>query len=372
MCILRSNPVDPDSRVEKEAEALLEAGYSVHVFCWDRESSHQIRRGAIHQGRIPVYRFGCKAVYGGGVRSLRAYLKFQVSMSVWLYKNGGEYSFIHACDFDTAFFSYLPSRIRKCRFIFDIFDFICGDPQNLFQWAVKKAQYWLIGHADGTIICTEQRRKQIRGAKPRKLVVVHNAPDLRISRDNPPVQVEKEKISVVYVGVLQDNRLLLEMLSYFKRSPDIHFYAGGFGLLEKELRAASEQYDNIHFLGKLSYGQTLALEAQCNIMTAIYDPDIENHRFAAPNKLYESLMLGKPVLMAKGTGMSDVVEDNRIGELIDYSEKGFEEGMRKMIDRKGEWEEMSDRMKELYQEHYNWSLMSERLKGLYQDLINMA
>ena len=34
-------------------------------------------------------------------------------------------------------------------------------------------------------------------------------------------------------------------------------------------------------------------------MTAIYDPNISNHYYAAPNKFYEALMLGKPLIMVK-------------------------------------------------------------------------
>ena len=62
-------------------------------------------------------------------------------------------------------------------------------------------------------------------------------------------------------------------------------------------------------------------------MLAIYDPEIENHRFAAPNKFYESLMLGKPVMMVKNTGMSQVVVENDLGVLIEYTAEGFREGL---------------------------------------------
>ena len=51
--------------------------------------------------------------------------------------------------------------------------------------------------------------------------------------------------------------------------------------------------------GKLQYSQTLALESQCDIRVATYDPSIRNHKYSAPNKFYESLMLGKPIIMAK-------------------------------------------------------------------------
>ena len=50
VCILRSNPVKPDSRVEKEALALACAGYSVEIVCWDRDSNHKAVEDFIELG----------------------------------------------------------------------------------------------------------------------------------------------------------------------------------------------------------------------------------------------------------------------------------------------------------------------------------
>lgn len=368
VCILRSNPVNPDSRVEKEADALYEAGYEVHIFCWDRDGNHQIQEDSIHKGTIPIYRCGCLSSYGGGMKNLKAYLKFQFRMFAWLLKNASKYEVIHACDFDTAFFSYFPARLRKSHFVFDVFDFICGDPHNLLEKIVKKVEYWLINHADATIICTEQRREQIIGSKPRKLEIIHNSPDSRTNTSKHPIEVDTEKVSIVYVGVLLDNRLLSEIISVIERRKDINLYIGGFGMLEDEIKEASIRAANIFYLGKLSYEQTLSLESACNIMTAIYDPTVENHIYAASNKFYESLMLGKPVLMVRGTGMADVIEKNKIGEVIEYSIEDFEKGLDKLIRRKEEWPEISKKMKKLYFEVYNWSIMKERLVRLYNEI----
>ena len=130
----------------------------------------------------------------------------------------------------------------------------------------------------------------------------------------------------------------------------------------------AERFDNIYYYGRLSYDQTLSLENECDIMLAIYDPTIENYRFAAPNKFYESLMLGKPVIMARGTGMSEVVEDNAIGELIAYSKEGFMDGVNRLIARKDQWDSIGSKMKALYRDRYCWDEMERRLIQIYAQL----
>ena len=368
VCIIRSNPVRPDSRVEKEAWSLVKAGYDVHILAWDRDTDVKESNGYIQIAdvKIPITRLGYKASYGDGMKNLKAYLSFQFSMRKWLKKH--DFNIVHACDFDTAFFSYEMVRRKKEKFVFDIFDFLYGDPKGIMQKAVKKAQLYLINHADATIICTEDRTRQIAGSTPKKLAVIHNTPASAQIKQCDHKTTQTEKIKIVYVGILQDRRLLKEMADAVSLNKMVELHVGGFGKYEEFFTEMAEKFENIHFYGRLSYDQTLSLENECDIMLAIYDPTVENHRFAAPNKFYESLMLGKPIVMVKNTGMSQVVEANGIGVLIDYSKDGFNAGINKLIEISDDWHGMSETMKELYQNQYCWDEMERRLIELYAEL----
>ncbi|MBE7056234.1 MAG: glycosyltransferase family 4 protein [Ruminococcaceae bacterium] len=369
VCILRSNPVRPDSRVEKEAISLMKEGYKVNIFAWDRDSDYKPRKEelVIGETKIPIVRTGIKASFGEGFKNIIAFLKFQLSMRKFLRRN--KFDIIHACDFDTAFFSYKLVLRKKEKFVFDIFDFVHSRPKNFFQKQVKKAQYDIIKKADATIICTEDRKNQIEGSEPKKLIVVHNTPSGNHVMENECESVNiSGRIKVAYVGILQGSRLLEEIGLFFSKNHDVEFHIGGFGLLEEYFQELADNNDNIFFHGRLSYQETLNLEKDCDIMLAIYDPKRSNHIYAAPNKFYESLYLGKPLLMVKGTGMSTVLAEENIGELIDYSYDGFEKGLRDLIDRKNEWSEISEKMKSLYTEKFSWEIMEKRLLDLYNNL----
>ena len=153
-------------------------------------------------------------------------------------------------------------------------------------------------------------------------------------------------------------------------SKNLELYVAGFGTLEDFFVELSQIYDNIFYYGRLTYDYTLSLENECDIMLAIYDPAIDNHRFAAPNKFYESLMLGKPVIMARGTGMSEVVAEKGIGELIEFSKEGFIDGVNRLIGRKDEWPLIESRMKEIYRNQYCWDEMERRLIQIYTEIEN--
>ena len=182
---------------------------------------------------------------------------------------------------------------------------------------ILKLENSVIHSADATIICTEKRKEQIAGSAPKRLAVIHNTPSESQIRqcDNKTKQTGRTKI--VYVGILEPSRLLKEIVDAVSENNTMELHVGGFGILNDFFIEKSRTFDNIYYYGKLAYDQTLSLEYECDIMLAIYDLAIENHRFAAPNKFYESLMLGKPVIMVRGTGMSEIVEGNSIGELIE-------------------------------------------------------
>lgn len=366
--ILRSNSVRPDPRVEKEAFCLKEAGYNVSVVAWDRDSSHRNTNEKIigNEEYVPITRVGELASYGDGMKNIIPFFRFQVRMACYLFSNRKKYDVIHACDFDTAFTAMFMSMILKKKFVFDIFDFICGRPANAFQKIIKYLQIKTINYADATIICTEKRKAQIKGASPKKLAIIHNSPQVVSMYKKIPNSNGKTKI--VYVGILQEHRLLKEILQYIIKCIDLEIHIAGFGKHEDIVREYSDKYENVFYYGKISYQETLELEQEADIMLAIYDPTIENHVFAAPNKFYEGLMLGKPLIMVNGTGMSEFVEQYDLGVVIEYSEEGFRNGVEELIAKKSEWKLMSGREREIYSKMFSWDTMKMRLLELYSEI----
>ena len=372
--LLRSNPVNPDPPVEKVALSLMNAGYRVTILGWDRDADYNLRKSSlqISEYTVDVLRFGIKAVFSGGIKkNLLPLIEFLKRLRQWLIQNRSEYDIIHAFDFDTGFVASRYAKKYNKKFVYHVLDYYV-DSHGLRKTALEKPirilENSVINFADATVICTEKRKDQIAGSNPKKLEVIHNTPSVSQIKQCAAKTSKTDRVKIVYVGILESSRLLKEIVATVIESNNLELHVGGFGTLDSFFRDTAEKNENIFYYGRLVYDQTLSLEKECDIMMAIYDPAVSNHRFAAPNKFYESLMLGKPVIMARGTGMSQVVEDNTIGVLIDYSKEGFADGINRLIEMKDEWPEMGNRMKALYQEQYCWDEMERRLLGLYNNL----
>ncbi len=373
--LLRSNPVDPDPPVEKVADTLLSQNYEVTIVGWDRGSkqSKKVEEILLKHGKATVVRFGISAVFGGGiVKNLIPLSKFQIMLVKWLKRNRKEYDVIHSFDFDTGFVANRIARKYNKRLIYHILDFYTDShtlPSSYLIKKIKKAEISVINNADATIICTEKRREQIAGSLPKKLEIIHNTPDEIAITDNFIAKnVASERCKIVYVGILAGSRFLREIIKFVEDDDRFEFHIGGFGTMESEISDAARKSDRILFYGKLPYEKTLSLEKSCDIMTAIYDPKVPNHKFSAPNKFYESLMLGKPIVMAKNTGFDEIIEKNNIGCTIEFNEKGLSDGLNELISKRDNWHLMSERMKKMYKEQYSWNEMAKRLVQLYAGL----
>lgn len=375
--LIRSNPVSPDPPVEKMANALLGLGHSVHIIGWDRSSNYPAETDTIimRNGNARITRFGIKATFGGGLKgNIKPLYLFQKNLSRWLNDNKSEIDIVHAFDFDTGFVAERFTKRNGIKLVYHMLDYYI-DSHNLgkgiLRDIVRKTENKVIQEADATIICTEKRKEQIAGSKPKRLYVIHNTPDVQSIDPNITVikSKDKNKMKIVYVGILANSRMLKEIAEIVANDTRYEFHIGGFGKLESVFDEYAKKYENIYYYGKLPYAKTLALEKECDVMVAIYDPSVRNNQYSAPNKFYESLMIGKPLIMAKGTGFDDIIEQHNIGFCVDFSKVGIEKGFQDIFIRKDNWKQIEEKATTLYNQEYSWTKMEERIKEIYSKLL---
>lgn len=373
--LIRSTEVMPDPPVEKMADALIGSGHEVKILAWDRSESYRERTGRrqLAEHEVEIIHFGIPAVYCGGIKkNFNALQKFQCRITGWLKKHRNEYDAVHAFDFDTGFAAMLCCKRYRKKFIYHVLDYYVDGhtlPSKFLNSIVEFFEIRVINAADTTILCTEKRIEQIDKASPKKVCVIHNTPDAVLQPSTSfKLQSANDKMKIAYVGILAGARLLKETVEAVAQMNDVEMHIGGFGKYEAWMQEVARKYDNIFFYGKLQYSDTLALESQCDVMVATYDPSFRNHKYAAPNKFYESLMLGKPIIMAQDTGYDDVILEHDIGLLAEYSKDGISSAIRALNKCRADWSEMGQRSRMLYDEKYSWEIMKLRIKALYQSM----
>jgi glycosyltransferase involved in cell wall biosynthesis len=385
--ILRSNPVAPDPRVEKIARVLEAAGYRVSILGWDRTAQ---MKSPDMLGTIPLLRLPVKAPYGAGMANFPALLRWQAALFSWLVRSRKSFDLLHACDFDTVLPALACKLLWGKRVVYDIFDFYADYLRRTPAWIkriIRGLDFWAINHADGVILVDDARMEQIAGSHPRACVSIYNSPEDEPVAEPPadavpeppaeaaaveefPEGKEKSALEITYVGLLQAERGIYEMLNVLRHHPQWHLHLAGMGGDEEKIAALVKELPNVSWYGRIPYRRTLQLNRQADVLFATYDPVIPNHRYSSANKLFEGMMLGKPVIVARYTNMDRVVERESCGIVVDY---GSESGLEHALSRLAEDHELRNRLGEngrrAYVEIYSWAKMASRLAGFYQMIL---
>lgn len=368
--IIRSNPIAPDPRVEKIARALIHAGYPVQAICWDR--SAQLNNHEVYQD-FSINRLPIQAKYGNGLGNLPALLRWQFGLLNWLSKNRDHFDIIHACDFDTI----LPALYCKTFFskiiVYDIFDFYADHLRRTPTWIkhlIRSMDYFAIRRADSVILVDDARMDQIAGSHPKKCVSIYNSPeDVIGSTGNLPATSPKGELIVTYVGLLQVERGIFEVLNVFRNHPNWHLHLAGFGGDEARIVSIAKELPNVSWHGRIPYPSAIELSDQADVLFATYDPSIPNHRYSSPNKVFEGMMLGKPIIVAHDTNMDRMIMDANCGLTVSYGDTNeLEEAFIKLANDPDLRLLLGGNARRAYEETYSWEKMEYRLVNLYQEI----
>jgi glycosyltransferase involved in cell wall biosynthesis len=352
-----------EPRIRKEATTLLRAGYEVHAILWDRDRAFPAVETS---DGLRIHRFQLRAPEG---RSELAFL-----LPRWWSFLAGQIlalrpAVVHAVDFDTMIAAYPACRIAGARIVYDIFDFyadmvtvaISPRLRSLLAGAERRA----IRRADAVITPDLRRRAQFGTAIPRRLVEIQNVPE---RRDLPRSLKESDRFIVFYGGMIAKDRGLVDLVAACEATGAVLLVAG-HGPDEAELLTDLESSPAASYLGTIPYEEVLERTAASGAVAALYDPRVPNNRFAAPNKVFEAMMLARPVLVSDGTIAADTVREVGCGLVVPYGDRdALRRALESLMLSPDTCAAMGERGRAASEARYNWDAMSPRLLGLYRDL----
>ena len=369
--ITRSNPVAPDPRVEKTSRVLHGKGYRVSIVAWDRSGQLVERESLedIHIQRLPII-----AEYGRGLANLIPLVRWQVELLRWLWTHRDEYKVIHACDFDTVLPAIVMLWLKNKKVVYDVFDFYADMLRATPEWIkrlVRKVDLWAMGRVDGVVLVDHCRLEQIQGSHPKSLAVVYNTPEDIADELAESTRFDKpeSQLHIVFVGLLQVERGLFELLDVLEKHPEWSLDIAGFGGDQRQIVERAKERKNVRIFGRMAYQDALALNQTADVLFAMYDPSILNHRYASPNKLFEAMMLGKPIVVARGTGMDRIVASEGCGIVVPYGEhSSLEQALMELANQPDLRETLGSAARQAYEEKYGWRHQKSTILKFYANL----
>jgi glycosyltransferase involved in cell wall biosynthesis len=142
-------------------------------------------------------------------------------------------------------------------------------------------------------------------------------------RENLPSRRKNEDLRFVYLGVLAPDRYCTVMLEAFA---GIREHGTSFDLVgyygSKQYRMAVEDVlsrcraDNVRVLPPVSHDDIYSFLENYDVGLAFYENTNLNNYYCAPNKVYDYIQLGMPVITNDYPGLKEIIADNKIGVCI--------------------------------------------------------
>lgn len=368
--LIRCNDIESDPRAMKYVKYLEDTRQEYILIGWDREGKITNKDHAYYYQRIAGYNVGGLNAVVNRIRWMRFVIKTLRKLNL-------EKCVIHACDLDAAFPALIYKRIlskkRKNTVIFDVFDWFSATLYSQ-SWIVLQAFKYMerfsVKNSDFIVICEPERIEQIPyEIQKTKLRVFPNIPffsnsDFLRSDDN--LRFGNDLLTFSYVGGFAPTRCINEIITIAEQGL-INLAIAGFGDSQIESRLSGlKSCKNIKYYGKVKYTDGLQIMYNSDIVYAMYSKVSPNNVYAAPNKYYESMFLGKPLFSTIGTIVEKKVLSNHLGYVSEEKVEDIKEVISKIT--KEDLAVLGDNASRLWDETYshytyNW------LKNDYQAII---
>jgi glycosyltransferase involved in cell wall biosynthesis len=368
--MILANPFTHDPRVYNEARALIKAGHEVTVLAWDRKKLNHLKekKEGINVVRIRNTKFMDFLPYD--IFRLHFWWNEGVKKALKLQKKN-PFDVVHCHDL-----SALPIGIKLKKrlglpLIYDAHEIwgymVSGDlPKwwaNYYLWKEKK----LAPIADHIITVAEPHEQYFQNMGCNKVSIIRNCKEVD---KNEYVPQDNEFFTLAYIGVLGEGRFLRESVEICQGLEGMQFRIAGFGPLEDVLKqtAKNAPFGNIEFLGIIPMERVIPETAKGDVILCMLNPGNMNNRIGPPNKLFEAMAAGRPVIATKGTYSGNLVEELKMGLAIDFDEKSLKNAIIKLRDDPKLREEFGKNALKAALGEYNWKLQEKKLLNVYDQM----
>jgi glycosyltransferase involved in cell wall biosynthesis len=372
--MLLTNAFDPDPRVYQEASSLVQNGYDVNIVCWDRE-----RKAPQYEfiDGMRVERIHLESVHGRGITQILFLLLFW--LKAFLRAFNSDFHVVHCHDFDTLPLGYSLARLKKAKLVYDAHESYVDMLENipkLVKWGIYRFENLLLRRTDLVITVGDILRDHLedRGALTTCIIGNWKNPDEfvfsnnLIRKERERLEISDDQIVISFIANLGHERQLPQLVEAIKDNPQVFLVVGGNGPARMIVEKASRQYSNICYLGYVDPSKVPFYTALSDIIFYGFDPTNPNAKFSAPNKLFEAIAAGKPILTGDFGEIARIVREQKCGLILDsYSKEGIRKGISALISIG--FREFMENSQKAASNEYCWEKARSRLLIHYDMLV---
>jgi len=394
LMVLSAHKFPPDRRVEREAEKLIKQGHN--VFLLARKAPGQAICEIVNQ--VKVIRFFLPFQKTKNLSDF-IYLFFQrylIFFNIIITCCKHKIDVLHVHDLPYALATTLAGKLLRKPVIFDSHEHYVEMLRPSFNTTkykkLKPLSFILLNMlkldekiacrlANKIILVTEEHipRFESLGAKKENIFVVTNTEDTNMFNN---IEIDKIIINkysgdfvILYTGGFGPHRgletAIKAMPIVLKEIPNAKLVLVGDGIDRKELEELTNKLDldnKVIFTGFLPFSTFPTYINLCDIglIPHISTPHIE---MTMPNKIFQFMMLEKPVIVSNTKPMTRIVQETNCG--LVFKERDETSLAEKIIEMKNDntRKTFGQNGKKAVYEKYNWDNTAKILIELYEQIM---
>ena len=334
--ILVTNDVEADQRVSKMAGSISHLGYAIVIVGIIRPHSNK-RFSSPHsivRFRLPI------------LRGPLFYLLFNLNAFFYLLFHRSDV--VIACDTDTLLAARLAKFFRRFRLVFDAHELFLDlpeivGPNRRFTRAVwQLVERSCMPSVDVAFTVSDGVGREYANRYGKQFTVVRNVP-LCTSAVNTSIS---DKDIVIYQGAINVGRGLELLIDAMHFSPDVELWIAGTGNLDAAIAMQAQplmELGRIKLLGRVAPENLREITAKASIGVSLEEDMGLSYRYCLPNKLFDYILAGIPVLVSDLPEMRKLVESYRIGVVLkERTPKALANAIKVMLvsdDMKKQWQQ---------------------------------
>ena len=318
-----TNDLNHDNRVDRICTSLQNNGYEVMLVGRNRPGSKRVDKRIYSTKRFSL-------PFDKG--SL-----FYASYNIWLffYLLFRKADIFLANDLDTLPANYLAARIRGKKLVYDSHEYFCYVPELINRPKVQgfwKSLERRIFPKLRNVMTVNTSLAEIFSKEYKVAIeVIKNVPTSlgngEVKNENDSVlkalKQHEGKNKIIYQGVLNKDRGIEESILAMRHLKNAILFLAGEGDLSKELRTLTKKEglnDKVEFMGRLKQHDLRLLTQNCDLGLSLEKDTCLSYRYSLPNKIFDYMHAGIPVLSSDLIEKRNLLEKCEIGVLIDTFE----------------------------------------------------
>jgi len=366
---LSINPIDYERRIKNQAESSSKSGNSVWIVALGKYGEDDEEVG----NHYYLKRITTPFFKGGPLK----FIHYNLKSVFFLFSK--EIDILHCHDLWTMPAAYVLNIVKKFSLVYDAHEYVAG--LEIFIKNKFKKKLWMliekvvIKKVNVLITVSEPIAQLYRKKYPNlnKIEVIRNLPGKKLIPPNSDLRrLSKtgDKI-ILYQGHFRPGRGLMQLIEAMSYINEAHLVMIGGGELEEGIRQKIKILkidEKISLIGYLPTDQLIPTASGADLDVVLFEPTSINYTYALPNKFFEYIMAGIPILASNLVTFEEYINKYKIGMAVDpHSIKAIAEAIKMMLsdDRQlTQWRENAVQASETL----NWENESQFLKKIYEQI----